>query len=144
MELLVKRKELFENCTRGEFFIDGRRHCYTLEDKDRNLFQDTPLAIIKEKKVYGQTAIPLGTYEVKITDSKKFGKPMPLVCNVPGFEGIRIHKGNTAADTEGCVLVGMHPVGVTGIFDCTPAFDLLFKEIEEGLKAGPVTIHISR
>ena len=82
--------------------------CNTLEDKDRGLRQDTKLAEIKNKKVYGKTAIPSGSYECVYTYSNRFKKMLPLLLNVKGFEGIRIHSGNSAKDTEGCILVGLN------------------------------------
>ena len=82
--------------------------CNTLEDTDRGLRQDMSLDEIKKKKVYGQTAIPSGSYECVYTYSNRFKKMLPLLLNVPGFEGIRIHSGNTAKDTEGCILVGQN------------------------------------
>jgi len=70
--------------------------CQTLEDPVR-----------EDGKVYGDTAIPLGTYRVTITRSKRFNKLMPLLHNVPDFGGIRVHCGNNTDDTSGCILVGM-------------------------------------
>lgn len=84
-----------------------RFDCYCIEDVDRGLTQDMPLEMIKGIKVYGKTAIPKGTYEVVISYSNRFKKLLPLLLNVPGFEGIRIHSGNTAADSDGCFLPGM-------------------------------------
>lgn len=80
--------------------------CNTLEDTDRGLRQDMQLEEIKKKKVYGQTAIPSGSYECVYTYSNRFKKMLPLLKDVPGFDGIRIHPGNSAKDTEGCILVG--------------------------------------
>ena len=82
--------------------------CNTLEDTDRGLRQDMQLEEIKKKKVYGQTAIPCGSYECVYTYSNRFKKMLPLLLNVKGFEGIRIHSGNSAKDTEGCILVGLN------------------------------------
>jgi hypothetical protein len=107
MELIVKRTTRTEKSTIGELWIDGKFFCYTLEDKDRGLKQTDAQERIKAKKVFGATAIPAGRYEVKLTYSNRFKKVMPQIMNVPGFEGIRIHAGNTDKDTEGCLLVGM-------------------------------------
>lgn len=76
--------------------------CYTLEDKVR----EVPGIPVREWKVFGKTAIPKGRYEVKKTRSARFGRDTLQLMNVPGFEGIRIHAGNTSNDTEGCILVG--------------------------------------
>ncbi len=107
MEILVRRITRTEKSTIGELYIDGVFFCYTLEDKDRELKQTDSLQSIIQRKVKGATAIPTGSYQVMLTYSNRFKKIMPQLMNVPGFEGVRIHSGNTAADTEGCLLVGM-------------------------------------
>lgn len=98
MVLLLKRKYLADTYTIGDLYIDGVFVANTCEDKVRDLS--------KEKKVYGETAIPYGTYKVSWTYSPKFKKYMPLLEDVPQFAGIRIHSGNTAKDSLGCILVG--------------------------------------
>ena len=90
----------------GKLYIDGIYHCDVLEDTDRGLDDKMTEAEILKKKVKGQTAIPSGVYPVYITWSPKYKKPMPLIENVKGYSGIRIHSGNSAKDTEGCLLVG--------------------------------------
>lgn len=100
MKLLLKRIALQETYTIGKLYIDGVKFCDTLEDKVR------PDGV----KVYGETAIPAGTYKVIITWSNRFKRKLPLLLNVPGFDGIRIHPGNTAVDTHGCILVGVNDV----------------------------------
>ena len=94
MKLLLKRLHKSENSTIGELSINGKFECYTLEDVER------------ESKIYGKTAIPKGTYEIVMTMSNRFKKIMPLLLNVEGFEGVRIHSGNSAKNTEGCILLG--------------------------------------
>jgi len=94
MKLLIKRLHRTENSTIGELFVDGKFECYTLEDKEREI------------KIKGETAIPKGTYNVTITQSNRFKRLLPLLANVPNFEGVRIHSGNSNHDTEGCILVG--------------------------------------
>lgn len=106
MELELIRKTRTKTTTTGELFINGVFECYALEDTDRELQQDMALEEIKAKKVFAQTAIPAGRYEVVITFSNRFQQYMPLLLAVPGFTGVRIHSGNTAADTEGCLLLG--------------------------------------
>ena len=83
---------------RGRLFVDGKFFCNTLEDTVRDLSN--------EKKVYGKTAIPYGEYKVVYNWSPKFGRNLPRLLNVPAFEGILIHPGNTADDSAGCILVG--------------------------------------
>lgn len=116
MSLNLVRTDRHPNYTVGSLFIDGEFLCYTLEDEDRGLTQTMPLDEIKEKKVYGKTAIPKGVYTVDMsTISTKFkdrewAKPydgkLPRLVGVPGYEGVLIHVGNTAEDTLGCILVG--------------------------------------
>jgi hypothetical protein len=96
MELFLKRRWLTEKSTIGELFIGNQRECYTLED-----FYPEPYV-----KTKGNTCIPCGRFEVVVTHSQRFGVDMPLLLNVPGFAGVRIHTGNTDQDTEGCILVG--------------------------------------
>lgn len=92
----------------GKRFGDGRKYCNCLEDEDRGLTSDMSLEQIKAIKVKGKTAIPTGRYKVVITYSQRFKKDMPLLLNVKGYEGIRIHSGNTQEDTEGCLLCGLN------------------------------------
>lgn len=115
MELLVERAWPKGTYTIGKLFVDGVRFCETLEDRDRGLLQSMPLDIIKKIKVYAETAIPRGRYEIKMSYSAKFAgkvwaRPtegmVPEICDVPGFSGVRIHPGTTAEDTLGCLLVG--------------------------------------
>ena len=95
MKLSLTRDRFSTEFTLGEIFIDGKHIAYTCEDK------------VRDKKIAGQTAIPTGEYKIILTWSNRFQKVLPLLVNVPNFEGVRIHSGNTAADTEGCVLVGL-------------------------------------
>ena len=92
----------------GKLYIDGVYFCDTIEDTDRGLDDKMKESEILKKKIKGQTAIPTGTYNVFITWSPKYKKPMPLIDNVKGYSGIRIHSGNTSKDTEGCLLVGLN------------------------------------
>ena len=82
----------------GDLFINGEFFCYTLEDEKR----------ADGVKVYGETAIPTGTYNVLLTKSNRFKRLMPLIVDVPMFRGIRIHGGNTSKDTLGCILVAFN------------------------------------
>ena len=105
MELKVIRKNFAEGYTEGEMYIDGKYFCKTLEDKNRDLNRNGKFDN-GEKKVYGETCIPFGKYNVSLTMSQKFGRKLPLIEDVPEFSGIRIHRGNKPADTLGCILVG--------------------------------------
>lgn len=96
MELTLNRIFLGNSATIGELLINDKHLCDTLEDRVRP----------EGEKVYGKTAIPEGTYEVKLTHSPRFKKILPEILNVPNFSGIRIHTGNSSKDTEGCIIVG--------------------------------------
>lgn len=105
MELLLERKYCKKDYTIGNLYINNKFFSNTLEDTVRDLNKDGVFNC-GEFKIKGHTAIPYGEYEVKITYSSKFKRDLPLLLNVPSFEGIRIHRGNTKEDTEGCILVG--------------------------------------
>lgn len=119
MKLLLEREIFTDKSTIGKLYIDGKYQCYTLEDKVRG----------EDEKIYGKTAIPAGKYSVIINMSNRFKVLMPLLLKVPGFEGVRIHSGNTDADTEGCILVGLNRaddfVGQSRI-----AFNMIFKKMQ--------------
>lgn len=107
-KLTLNRLTRTEKSTVGELLIDGQLFCYTLEDVDRDYNKDGKLEGALEAKVYGKTAIPAGTYKVIVDHSHHFNKLLPRVLEVPGFEGIRMHGGNTAEDSLGCILVAFH------------------------------------
>ena len=90
----------------GKMYVDGQYFCDTLEDTDRGLTSDMPLDDIKRIKVYGQTAIPTGTYKVSVQYWAKHKINVPYLHDVPGYSGILIHSGSSNADTLGCILVG--------------------------------------
>lgn len=110
MEILVKRLYKTSAYTIGKMYIDGQYLCDTVEDCDRGLKQSMTSQQIAVKKVYGQTAIPTGRYKVTLTFSNKFKRVLPLVNDVIGFLGIRIHAGNTADDSLGCIIVGENKI----------------------------------
>lgn len=141
MELVLKRTDKTEESTIGELSIDGTVECFILEDKDRGLMQDWPLQAIKEAKVYGKTAIPAGRYEIAVTYSNRFKKYLPLLLSVPGFEGIRIHPGNRAVHTEGCLLPGLTK-GTNVVNQSRDAFTALFNKIKTATKREKVFIEI--
>lgn len=100
MKVTVKRIFKGPEYTIGKMYINNEYFCDTLEDVVR----------AEGVKIAGKTAIPAGTYKLRKTYSPRFNKILPLIQDVPGFEGVRIHAGNTAADTEGCILVGENKV----------------------------------
>lgn|SRR5574343_717456 len=99
MNIRLERQTFTETSTIGSLFIDNVFFCYTLEDKDRKLESGG-------KKIMAKTAIPRGTYEVIVNYSNRFKVQMPLLLNVPNYAGVRIHTGNKAEHTEGCILLG--------------------------------------
>lgn len=135
MKLELKRDTFHDNDTLGKIFIDGAFECYTCEDAVREVFGKP----VSEWKVYGKTAIPRGEYGVTITMSNRFQKLMPLLSGVVGFSGIRIHSGNTAADTEGCILVGTSR-NPTGVGNSRIAMGLLQGKIQAALDRGETVI----
>lgn len=101
------RKYFTEYSTIGELFLEGKFICFILEDKDRMLDNAWDEERIKKEKVFGRTAIPTGEYRIEWTWSPKYQKTMPEVLRVKGYQGIRIHPGNTAEDTQGCLIPGL-------------------------------------
>lgn len=125
MILRLNRIEHNPNFTIGELYVDGKWECFTLEDTVRPLGE----------KVYGQTAIPVGQYRVTVNLSNRFKRLLPLIQDVPQFEGVRIHPGNRPADTEGCILVGRSR-GTGEIYESKLAFNALFPKIQAALANG--------
>ncbi len=138
MHILLTRTNKNEQATLGDLSIDGRPECHTLEDRVREV-SGQPVA---SWKVQGATAIPIGTYQVVIDFSNRFQRLMPHLLDVPGFTGIRIHKGNTDKDTEGCILLGMIEDGADHISQSTVAFDAFFPKLQDAL-AGEQEVYIT-
>ena len=138
MNLELKRISFGEDYTVGKLSLDGRFLCYTLEDKVREVIGEP----VTSWKVQDKTAIPVGVYPVIITMSARFKTRLPLLMDVPGFSGIRIHTGNSSKDTEGCILVGSTWDGSSGwIGSSKVAFSLLFPILDQAKE--PITITIS-
>lgn len=114
----------------GKLDIGGVFECNTLED----VVRDGP-------KIPGATAIPAGHYEVVLSFSMRFGRPLPMLLNVPGFTAIRIHAGNTEADTRGCILVGQRK-GEDVLFQSLSALSILMLKLQHAVNAGKVFITI--
>lgn len=138
MKIEVNRVKLGDDFTVGKLSVDGKFVCYTLEDKVREEI-GVP---VEQWKVTGQTAIPKGTYSVTITMSNRFKTKLPLLDSVPGFSGVRIHTGNSAKNTEGCILVGAGWDGKSGwISSSAVAFAQLLPLLEN--TTDPISLTIS-
>lgn len=130
MNLVLNRQPSNDSCTHGDLFVGDDFECVTLED------------IVREVKIPGETAIPAGRYRVVITYSNRFKRDLPLLLDVPNFTGVRIHSGNTAAQTEGCLLVGKER-GPTTVMQSRAALLPLQAKIQKALDYGdPVYINI--
>lgn len=135
LNLRLDRRWKKKYYTIGNLYIDGVFFSNVLEDTVRGLRQDMTPEEIQKIKVYGETAIPSGKYEVCIPPSTRFRHPLPLLLNVPGYEGVRIHAGNTACDTHGCLLPGKNDrVGQVSNSRATMA--LLQRRIEDTIAQG--------
>lgn len=133
MNLSAKRFSFQEKCTISHFEIDGEDSgLFTLEPKVREVVGQP----VTSWKVLGHTAIPVGTYEVVVNFSNHFQKELPELLNVPGFEGVRIHPGNTDLDTEACLLTGTTWTGGDFIGHSVDAFNDLFGKIKAEIAGG--------
>ena len=144
MELKLRRIAKKNGYTIGKLSIDGKYFCDTLEDSDRELSSSMSLDVLKKKKLAHITAIPTGRYEVTMSvisprlSKSKFYKQygdgrIPRLLNVPAFEGILIHCGNTAKDTDGCILVGKNSkVGM--VLDSKITYSKLYPLLEAAYK----------
>lgn len=132
MELLLKREPSGVSSTLGELSVNGSIECFSLEDVVR--IDDAATQADEGAKVFGKTAIPAGRYMVTVDFSNRFQELMPRLLNVQGFTGIRIHPGNTDADTDGCILVGQARAAGQ-IRQSRPAYKRLLGRIEAALQA---------
>jgi len=131
INLKLDRRIQNPNNVIGELYWEDEMECNTLEDTDRFLEDEI------NEKVDKQSAIPRGSYKVIINKSTRFKRDMPLLLNVPGFSGVRIHKGNTEEDTEGCILVGEYVSDdMKSVVNSKKAFDKVFAKMVEAVKNG--------
>lgn len=149
MKLVLKRINNQDNYCEGKLYIDGIYQCDAIEDTDRGLTSEMSVAEIQSKKVYGETAIPKGTYQITLdVVSPKFkdrswatfceGK-LPRLLDVPGFEGVLIHVGNKAADSLGCLLVGQKSSdGI--VSNSTQTFKDLYYKLKQATDQITITI----
>ena len=141
MEIVLHRQYPKPTYTIGKLYIDGQYFCDTCEDADRGLDQMMDVPEILKRKIQNETAIPTGVYIVRFTYSPRFKRLMPQIENVKGFSGVRIHAGNTAKDTEGCVLLGKNTIkgGVTNSRAWVTKFETALK-----VAGGVATLKIMR
>lgn len=140
MKLTLKRIALRPTYTIGKLYIDDVYFCDTIEDTVRDTNKSGKFDN-GEQKIKGKTAIPYGTYEIKWTYSPRFKKYTPQLMNVPSFEGIRVHAGNTSADTEGCLILGENKQ-VGKVLNSRATINKFYPIINEACSNGKVTIEI--
>ena len=145
MELKQVRKFKGDKYTISDFYIDGVKICNICEDPVRVLIdknKDGDFNDAGEGKIYGDTAIPAGKYEVVITYSNRFKKYLPLLLNVPGYEGIRIHPGNSSTDTHGCLLPGINDIQGK-VSNSVKYFTLIFDKISNAINVKHDKVYIN-
>ena len=135
MKLELKRRYFAPTYTIGSLFIDGVYFCDTVEDKNRDFNKDGDLNDKGETKVYAETAIPFGTYRVIVNRSPKLRRELPRLLSVPHFDGILIHRGNTAKSSAGCIIVGENKIKGGVVNSAVYEVDLISK-IKGAIKAG--------
>lgn len=140
MKLTLKRIALRSTYTIGKLYVDDEYFCDTLEDTVRDTNKSGKFDN-GEQKIKGKTAIPYGTYEIKWTYSPRFKKYTPQLMNVPSFEGIRVHAGNTSADTEGCLILGENKQ-VGRVLNSRATINKFYPIIKKACSNGKVTIEI--
>ena len=141
MELELTRTTRTNRSTIGELTVNGKFECFILEDKDRGLQQGMALSELMAAKIKTRTAIPTGRYEIVTNFSDRFQKMLPLLLDVPAFAGIRIHPGNTDADTEGCLLPGKTK-SRDMVGSSRAAFAVLFEKIKTAMQREKVFITV--
>ena len=121
--------------TIGKLYAGGRQICNTVEDKDRGINMYMSEAEVRKIKVQNETAIPVGTYKLAVTMSPKFGRKLIEVQNVVGFVGIRVHKGTTAKDSAGCIIVGQNTIK-GGVTNSAKYEELVTSMVEQAIANG--------
>ena len=140
MKLRLERLQLDSDVTIGSLTVDGDWECWALEDAVREI----PGVGWPAWKIPGKTAIGYGRYPVDITMSQRFQRELPILFGVSGFSGVRIHPGNTAADTEGCILVGQDR-HAKSLGNSRKAFAALFAQLRDAQARGQaISIEIVR
>ena len=144
MKIEVKRYLLEKDFTVGNLYIDGKHICETMEDRDRNLTDTKTEEENMKMKVYGKTAIPIGTYKLTIDYSNKYKKMLPHILDVKAFDGIRIHSLNFASESLGCIGVGTYDESNPGMITKSRyAMGIIKPIIQKAIDAGErVTIDV--
>lgn len=142
MRLTLQRHYLGAEYTLGALFINGDPFGFTLEDAVRETESGGRWIWTHSMKIPGKTAIPSGQYEITVTWSARFSRPLPLLLRVPDFEGVRIHGGNTAADTEGCPLLGAQQDANGRVWDCAEVNARLLRMLQGALPIQKVMIEV--
>ena len=132
LDIFIKRNQPEHGFTGGALQLNGQFECFTLEDEVR----EVDGAPVEQWKIKGETAIPRGRYRVIVSYSQHFGRQLPELLNVPGYSGVRIHPGNTAKDTEGCILVGDDDPSDGFLGKSAQAFDRVFRRILDATNTG--------
>jgi hypothetical protein len=132
MELTLVRELSSDESTPGTLSVNEVFECFTLED----VVREVPGLQVAAWKIASRTAIPVGTYNVVIDFSQRFEREMPHVLNVEGFDGIRIHSGNTSADTEGCILLGQARNGSDEVINSRAAYNAFFPKLQAAINNG--------
>ena len=140
MKLQLKRIALQDTYTIGKLYIDGEYFCDTIEDKVRDLNKNGVFDN-GEVKVKGKTAIPYGQYEIAWAYSQRFKRYTPRLLNVNSFDGVLIHAGNTAQDTEGCIILGQNKVKGK-VINSREFVNKLYPIIKNACQKGKVIIDI--
>lgn len=140
MIIRIVREIFKDDRTISKLYIDDVYFCDVLEDVDRGLYFTQPIEEIEKIKVYGATAIPRGVYELIISYSDKFKQYLPLLLNVPGYKGIRMHSGTTPADTLGCLLPGKY--NGKDVINSRSTFKSLFAKINAAIKKEKILVFI--
>lgn len=128
-EIFIPPTPDFEGSTQGRLYFRSQFLGYTCEDEDRQL------ETYPDRKVYGRTAIPRGRYRLLLTYSQRFGRELPLLVDVPGYRGVRIHGGNTPEDSEGCILTGRIRTA-RGVQGCAPVVDRIIRILQDAEDGG--------
>ena len=129
MHITVQRQALKDDRTLGELLVDGHHFAWTLEDA------------VRDRKIPNDTAISTGVFEVVVNWSRRFGKPLPMLLNVPNFTGVRIHGGNGPEHTEGCILIGEEH-DEERVWKCSQVVSFITFQIRNACSAGKVFIEV--